>query len=89
MSVEIPSELQPLFECPSARDVLTMAEKLIRDKSKEEQRNLLSQTSFCNIVNSALFNLDQRRDPAAIKIVGAFDKEFQPSADKIFIGRSN
>ncbi|MEJ2347644.1 MAG: hypothetical protein P8Y17_00385 [Patescibacteria group bacterium] len=89
MTIEISSELQPLLEDPSARSVLASIEEIVRRKNKKEQKDLLNKTIFCEIVNSALFELDQRRDPAAIKIVGAFDKENQPIADEMFIGRSN
>ncbi|MEJ2441377.1 MAG: hypothetical protein P8Y06_00420 [Patescibacteria group bacterium] len=89
MTIEISSELQPLLEDPSARSVLASIEKIVRSKNKKEQEDLLNQTIFCEIVNSALLNLDQRRDVEARNVMAAFHKENQPIADEMFIGRSN
>lgn len=85
---DIPEEFQSLY-IGSARNVLSIAHKMISAASEEKQKEYLEDDLFCKALNSAFFNLDQRGREERIKVVSSFRKHNQPFAFKTFIGGSN
>ena len=84
----IPEEFQPLFQ-GSAREVISFAASMVSSVDDAEQKRFLETDIFCRAVNSALFNLDQRKRQAAINFISNFDKDLQAQAFKTFLGEDN
>lgn len=84
----IPEEYHGLFT-GSAREVLGKAGDMITGKPFKEQKRILSDPIFCMAVNSALYNLDQRRRGETINFISKFPKKLQPQASNTFLNESN
>jgi len=87
--LEIPDNLQPLFEAKSAHEAISATTSLLRISLIDDQVKLLRDPIFRNIVESALMGLDECRRDHAIEIIASFAKQHQALAHKFFISELN
>lgn len=80
----IPGELKPLYTKVTAGEVISSAAEMLQTRNTEEQRTLLINPFFSNIVNQALEGSDQYREKKFERLLQGVAPENLDLALRIF-----